>query len=246
MLPEFSSIISDFFPFASAFELIPESSSANVPKTLTLRSQSMLWLAVSGLAFSFILIALSNVGPNKILSVFWRVLYKNSTIEKMVQEEFNLKSMSSILLLFNFVVTTSLLMYLSCLYFFSGYIDSMLFVFPVVPIYFFTWPIIWYLLIGFLTGEGKMLSENKKNVILLAQILGILFSLLLLIWTFNLQWSSYLSVIFLALLILLWCFKLFTGVIFSLRQHIKWYYIWLYAITIEVLPLLLGYRFAVG
>lgn len=224
------------------FQLIEDGGLKEIPKSLDWRNQSTLWYAILALAFSFVLIALSNMGPNKILGIFWRVLYKNNTVEKIVQEEFALKSFSSLLLLLNFVVTTSVLMYLSYLHFKPEAGWGNFYFFLLIPLYFFLWTLLSLMLVGYVTGERQTLSENKKNTMLLVEIAGVFFSILLLVWTFNLKWSTYFVYCFFGLLIFLWLFRLFRGFIFVAAHRVSWYYIGLYILTLEILPLLLVYR----
>lgn len=223
------------------------SSSGNVPLALSPRNQSTMWVSIIGLTVSFILIALSRLGTVNLIPVFSRILYKNSNVEKIVQEEYPLTSISSILLLINFIVTSIILLYLSDLYFSNRQLFSfgeqfyLLYIFALIPLYLLFWPIIWFNVIGFLTKEGKMLSENKKNTILFSQISGILFSFLLLVWSFNLKWSKYCMIAFIVLICLMWLYKIFRGIFFSFRHGIAWYYIILYLCTLEILPLVLIY-----
>lgn len=229
-------------PVLDGFELIGNTAVEEVPLALGERNKSTMWFALLGLTVSFLLIAMSNYGTNKLVMIFARVLYKNNSVEKIVQEEYSLTSFSSVLLLLNFVVTSTVLLYLSYLHNYARDNYELFYLFPVLPLYFFLWPLIWFNLVGGLTGEGKLLSENKKNAVLFAQIIGLLFSFLLLVWTFNLQWSTYFIVAFVFTIVVFWIFKFLRGIVFSRQHQISWAYILLYAITLELLPLLISYN----
>ena len=199
-----------------------------IPLKLTERNLNVLWIAMTGLAISFILLALSKQGTSKIVVIFSKIIFKNSSILKTINEEYSLSNFSSFLLIVNFILTTSLLTYLTFLHFLTFF-----------PVYFFLWPLIWYNVIGLITNEQKIFKENKMNIIVLSQITGFFFSFLLLIWTFNLKWSNLLVYAFAGILVLFWIYKLFRGIIFSFQHQISWYYIFLYFCTLEILPLLL-------
>ena len=236
---DFSTIIAanDVFHFFNGKE------AAEIPFTLEARNQTTMWFAMIGLSVSFILLAMSRLASINIVLVFSKILYKNSNVEKIVREEFPLTSFSSVVLLLNFMVTTTLLLYLTYLHFNTGNGNhfELFYFLPAVPLYFFLWPLIWFNVIGYLTREGQIMRPNKQNTILFAQIIGVIFSLLLLIWAFNIKWSEYFIYGFLAIISLFWLYKILRGIIFSLENNVAWYYIILYFCTLEILPLVLIY-----
>ncbi|MFN5416602.1 MAG: DUF4271 domain-containing protein, partial [Flavobacteriia bacterium] len=95
--------------------------------------------------------------------------------------------------------------------------------------------------IGFISKEGEDLKENKYNTLIFAQILGVIFSLLLLIWTFNMKWSEVFVLIFAGTAGIFWLFRIIRGFLFSIQKGIAWYYLFLYFCTLEILPLILIY-----
>ncbi len=214
---------------------------SDIPLILVERNQSVLWIALFGLSISFILIAFSRFGSSNFVVVFSKILYKNNNINKIIQDEYSLFSMGSIFLLLNYLISTSTLLYLAN-FSFSYVKEINIFIFlPLLPIYFLLWPLICYNIVGFLTGEKETFGENKKNVIVLSQLVGILFSLLLLLWTFNLKWSIYFIYAFIILMSFFWIYKIFRGIIFSFQHNVSWYYIILYFCTLEILPIFIFY-----
>ncbi|MES2588486.1 MAG: DUF4271 domain-containing protein [Bacteroidota bacterium] len=218
-----------------------DNSKIEIPLKLIERNQSIMWIALFGLSVSFLLIAFSRFGSSNFVVVFSRILYKNNQINKIIQDEFSLTSLGSIFLLLNYLVSTSTLLYISNFSFL--YIkDVNVFVFlPLLPVYFLLWPLICYNFIGFLTNEKETFSENKKNVIILSQVMGLLFSMLLLLWTFNLKWSLYFIYSFVFFIAFFWFYKILRGIIFSFQHKVSWYYIILYFCTLEILPILIFY-----
>ena len=244
---DFNSAITNFlndFSFrlsADGFHFFSGNEFHDIPLTLIERNQSVLWIALFGLSLSFILIAFSRFGSSNFVVVFSKILYKNNNINKIIQDEYSLFSMGSIFLLINYLISTSTLLYLANFSFL--YVkDINIFIFlPLLPIYFLLWPLICYNFVGFLTGERETFGENKKNVIVLSQLMGILFSLLLLLWTFNLKWSIYFIYTFIILISFFWIYKIFRGIIFSFQHNVSWYYIILYFCTLEILPIFIFY-----
>lgn len=234
--------ISQIIAVGESFHLFTEKEVAEIPFYLQARNTDTVWFAMIGLSLSFVLLALSKVASSNIVVIFSRVLYKNGTVEKIVREEFPLGSFSSAVLLLNFVVTSTVLLYLAYLSFYPKTNNFELFFFlPLVPLYFFVWPLLWFNIVGYLTKESVILKANKHNAILFSQIIGVLFSILLLLWAFNIKWSEFFIFIFAAVVLLFWAYRFLRGIIFSLQSGVAWYYIILYFCTLEILPLMLIY-----
>ncbi len=237
-LDDFSSRLS-----VSEFNFFGNNSSSNIPLELSSRNNEVMWIALSGLIVSVILLALSRFGSSNYIGIFSRILLKNNSINKVVQEEFTLSSPGSILLIFNYIISSTTLLYLAYLHYFI-HDDLKLFYFlPIIPIYFFLWPLLCFNFLSFITNEKAAFSENKKNVIVLSQIMGVLFSIILLLWAFNLKWSIYFIYSFIFLICFFWLYKFLRGIIFSFQHNISWYYIILYFCTLEILPIISIYLY---
>lgn len=224
------------------FEFIDSSSNSEIPLHLSLRNHDTLWFSLIGVSISFVLLAISRIGSSNVVAIFSKALYKNKNIEKIVKEDYSLNSFRSIILVLNFIITCSILLYLSYLHFNVNNNFTLMYFLPIVPVYFFLWPLLCYSLIGFLTKEKKIVVENKHNVILISQIIGLLFSILLLLWAFNIKWSEYFILAFIIIMVSFWIYKIFRGIIFSFQHGVAWYYIILYFCTLEILPLVLIYN----
>lgn len=236
--------ISDFFQFTENDFLFFESNSkAFIPLQLTPRNNEVIWIALIGLIISVLILALSRFGSSNYIGVFSRILIKNNSINKIVQDEYSLSSIGSILLVLNYIVSSTTLLYLTYQHFYIKYDLNLLYILPIFPIYFFLWPLICFNFIGFISNERNTFNENKKNVVILTQIIGIIFSAVLLLWTFNLKWSDYFIYFFISVFILMWFYKIIRGIIFSLQHNVAWYYIILYFCTLEILPIISIYLF---
>lgn len=230
------------------FDFIQENefhSSGEIPFNLGLRNKELLWFSMIGISISFVLLAFSRLASNNIVFIYSRILYKNTQIEKILKEQFSLSSFSSIVLVINFIVTTTFLLYLTYIHFHLSNRYELFYFYPILPLYFFLWPMLCYYLIGLFTKNHKVFKENRQNNIVLSQFLSILFSLLLLLWTFNMKWSIYFIYAFVFLFVIFWLYKIFRGFLFSINHGIAWYYIILYFCTLEILPLVLFYNILV-
>jgi hypothetical protein len=218
----------------------------HIPDSLVLRNQSIMWLTLSALSCSFLLLAFSNIGTNRLVGVFSKMIFKNSSILKIINEEYSIKNFSSFLLILNFVITSCFLIYLSLLHYQPTTLENYLIFIPLFPLYVLMWPLLTYYFVGFISNQHKVFLENRKNIVLICQFLGLLFSFLLLFWTFNIKWAEMFSFLFIGILGLLWFFKILRGIIFSFMHGVAWYYIILYFCTLEILPLILIFSIFIG
>lgn len=223
------------------FKFLGLENSDSIPLNLNFNNQSTLWFAMIGLAVSFVLLATSKMASSNLVFIFSRVLYKNATVLKVVKEEYNLNSLTSVILTLNFIITSSILLYLSYINYFGVSNFELIYFLPIIPVIYVFWPMFCLNFIGFISKEGESLKENKFNTLIFAQILGVIFSLLLLIWTFNMKWSNIFVLIFAGITGIFWLYRIFRGFFFSIQKGIAWYYLFLYFCTLEILPLILIY-----
>src|SRR6187431_537825 len=116
----------------------------DIPLKLVERNQSTLWIAMIGLAISFILLAFSNLGTSRLAYIFSKIVFKNNAILKIINEEYALTNFSSFILILNFVLTTSILTYLTFLHVDINLNNKFLYLLPLFPIYIFLWPLVWF------------------------------------------------------------------------------------------------------
>lgn len=219
-----------------------------VPGSLTPRSESLTWISTALLAASFLLIALSRLSASHFVLSISKAVYKNKNVERTLQDEFPIASISSFLLVLNYLISCSALIYLSYLYSFNFQKPeiSLLYYLPIFPGILLFWPWIALSFVGLLTGEGKNILESKLNTWLFAEFSGLFYSLILLVWTFNLQWSEYFVWAFLVFSIAMWLYRFLRGFLFAISKGMRWYYIILYFCTLEILPLAMIYWILTG
>lgn len=171
-------------------------------------------------------------------------MYRNKRISKIVQISYPLNTFSSLLLLLNYIISMSALLFLTLQTFqpisnhdilYMGIISALLVLVPWISMF----------AVGFLTGDKESLAENKINTIVFSHASGLVYSILLLIWTFNTQWSNIFVNIFLGIALLFAFYRLLRGFISASKKGVRWYYIILYLCTLEILPFVLLYQFLV-
>lgn len=229
--------------FKLDFEFFDTNSSIiSIPFELGIRNQNNMWISTVGLIISVTFLAFSRFGSSNYIYVFYKLLSKNNSINKIIQDEFSLSSIGSVLLILNYIVSFSSLIYLTFynqIDFFSARVLLLFF----IPMYLLLWPLFWFWSFGFLVDNHEVFSENKKNIIVISQFKGIIFTLMLLFWTFNQKWSSCFIYCFMLVLFFAWVYKLLRGIIFSIQHNISWYYIILYFCTLELIPFFFIYTY---
>jgi hypothetical protein len=108
-----------------------------------------------------------------------------------------------------------------------------------------------HLFLGFmftsaLTGEKSLfntyLSQTWTNML----SFSLLFFMLALIWVLNPSFNHLMSQLFIYLLIAFYLFRFIKLLITSLGAGVRWYYLFLYLCTLEILPMVLIYHYVVG
>lgn len=209
-----------------------------LPSALSIRTEHITIVATILLFASTSIIALARVNSKNFVLTLAKAIYKNKQIDKIVHEEYPLNNLSSILLVINYLVSSSALIFLCLPYKYSLQTEVFWWLLP-IPFLVFFLPWLSLNVISILVGDSSFVTESKKNTVILTHFLGLFYSLLLLFWTFNMPWRRYFIPVFLAATILSWFFRFFRGFIFAIQKGASWYYIILYFCTLEILPFVL-------
>lgn len=208
---------------------------------LLARNEQLVWISTSFLLISFLFIAFARSNSNQFVLILAKVIYKNKNLEKIIQEEYALRTLASVLLTFNFVFVFTANLNLLLQHHGVVFTWVELYWILIPPVFYLVWTWFSAAMIGWFTGESNLLKPIKQNGLILLQALGVILSLLLLLWTFNTKWSFYFEWIFVGLVSFFVFYRLWRGIIVSFQRGIAWYYIILYFCTLEILPYLLLY-----
>lgn len=219
------------------FEIIGKSE--GIPSSLTLRSESITVVATSMLAVSFFIVALARLSSRQQLYSMVKAVYKNKNVGRIIQEEYPLNNLTSIFLILNYIITASALVFLCVAP--SSFTSNPYAILTLLPVPFLIVFLPWLSLIfiGALTGEKEVVAESRINTLLLAHFSGLVYSLLLLVWAFNIQWKETFIYVFAGITFFLWFYRFLRGFIFAFNKGAPWYYIILYFCTLEILPFVL-------
>lgn len=211
-----------------------------IPASLSIRGANVAFVALLMLAFSFFIIAFARLSSKQMVVGMIKAIYKNKQIDKIIQDEYPLNNASSFFLVLNYIISASALLFL-CIPAANNLDPKIIFFLLPIPILIVFLPWFSLFLVGFVSGEKNSVTESKINTFIFAHFAGIIYSLMLLVWAFNIQWTNIFIEIFIWFTFAIWVYRFFRGFLFALNKGISWYYIILYFCTLEILPFVLIY-----
>ena len=220
-----------------AFGIINNTQEILVPKLLSPKVNSMYGTITLFLSIAILLITFARMSSSYFLIAITKSIYKNRSIEKISQEEMPLSALSSFCLLINFLICASCLLYLTVDFFHDTISTNTLLAIIYTPILFLFGPYLFLNLVEFISGEKGITKAIKLTNWAICKFLGILFSLLVLLWIFNDKNAGVFGYILLVILTLCYVYRIIRGIIFAFSKGISWYYIILYFCMFEIIPM---------
>jgi hypothetical protein len=220
-----------------AFGIINNTQEIVVPKLLSPKVNSMYGTITLFLSIAILLITFARMSSSYFLIAITKSIYKNRSIEKISQEEMPLSALSSFCLLINFLICASCLLYLTVDFFHDTISTSTLLAIIYTPILFLFGPYLFLNLVEFISGEKGITKAIKLTNWAICKFLGILFSLLVLLWIFNDKNAGVFGYILLVILTVCYVYRIIRGIIFAFSKGISWYYIILYFCMFEIIPM---------
>jgi len=210
-----------------------------IPRELALRDNSVTPIIGGALFISFVLIAFAKMLKSDIYLTLVISNVKIAGLPTYLRENFPLNKGGSYLLLANYFIACSTVIYM--LYDSSdiSYQDWVNIGF--IPIALLLWSLGSMLMMGLITGESNVFYEPIAMKIIGAQIIGVIIFLIALV-------SALYSVNHWVLVqLVLWAFlgeyfiRLSKSIIAVYLKGVSWYYIILYFCTLEIMPLFVAY-----
>ncbi len=209
-----------------------------LPEELTLRDFSTSAIIGYGLFASFVFIAVAKLFKSDIFEMLFYSNFKVKNINVFLKENYALNRPESFLLIINFFVSSTLILYILLDFPETGM--NLKFLFSVFfPIGLFFFSVLVILVTSLLFGEYKTIQQLMFFRILGVQLLGIIFMILGLTWLLsNQSFESFLLAVVIVT-ILEFLVRVLKGGTSVLQKNIPWYYIILYFCTLEILPLII-------
>lgn len=220
-----------------------EGNYGEVPDSLVLRPPTFTLVMISILAASFIIVAISKLRNSKAIPTVLAVSFKNAAIDQYLKNNMRLESLSSILLIINYFVSFSLCLFI----FFSRIVllDSFWAAISSIslPIILFIIETVGLFVIGIITGELKKLISAIIVTLTGNQFVGLLLSLLSLIWIMNPEYNKIFFNVFVTIICFKYLSRILKNSIALSLNGVPWYYLILYFCTLEILPLFVTYYY---
>lgn len=208
-----------------------------IPNELSLKSEGYDLIFGVLLIISIVLIAIAKRNNEKVFAILFKLFFATSNIEQKIKESYHIFSLSSILLLVNY------LLMMSCLLFLSNYYLALYpnwFVSLVsfgLPLFMFILQITPVFLMNFFSDAKLNLFVITGTSFVVFQVTGLLLNLLLIVWILNPTHGLTFIYIFLSIVVLMHFIRFVKNSLVVLSTSVSWYYILLYFCTLEILPL---------
>lgn len=220
-----------------AFGIINDTQEIVVPKLLSPKVNSMYGTITLLLSLGILMITFARMRSSYFLIAITKSIYKNRSIEKISQEEMPLSGLSSFCLLINFLICASCLLYLTVDFFHNSISTNTLLAIIYTPMLFLFGPYLFLNLVEYISGEIGITKAIKLTNWAICKLLGILFSLLVLLWIFNDKNAGFFGYTLLVILSICYIYRIIRGIIFAFSKGISWYYIILYFCMFEIIPM---------
>tara|TARA_R110002072_G_scaffold303031_1_gene491514 strand:- start:13287 stop:13982 length:696 start_codon:yes stop_codon:yes gene_type:complete len=212
-----------------------------IPDELTLRNDSSMKAVGFGFFIAFIFIAITKLIKSDVFVNLGIAFLKQRTLEQYLKESYSLFELHSIMQIINYWLSFSLLLYVFFeLPGFNNGLELTLVIFT--PLVWFLLTILGLLLTSALSGESKNLYSLVYFKIIGTQFLGLTFFVAGSLWFLTPINENTLALIIIILLSTEFIFRLIKSLFRILEHKVSWYYIILYFCTLEILPLLIGFR----
>jgi len=214
----------------------------SIPSELGARELHFSYEVGMALSLSFLLIAFARLARPNIYVAIGVGLIKTSGLRAHIKESFPLNKKGSILLLINYLLSSSLIVYLCLDNLGLQRIDQLIIALG-TPLALLFGNLFSLLATGWVTGESEIFKEPLIMKIIGAQAIGIVYFVCALIWVLNSSYQDVLSQIVIWAFLIESLIRIVKSTLTVYSQGVSWYYIILYFCTLEILPLFVVYYF---
>ena len=192
------------------------------------------------LFISFVLVSTSKLMKANMFMALMTSIVKIQGLQAHLRESFPLNRRASLLLLVNYHVSFSLVLFLFQQLSIIN-LDYSWWINLFVPFTLLAYSIIGMVFTGILTGERSVFAEPLAMKVVGAQVLGLIYSILGLISAlYHIEITIFLQLV-VGIFLLESGIRMVKSVLVVLARGVSWYYIILYFCTLEILPLFVAY-----
>ena len=207
---------------------------------ITERGNESIKIILAILLFCVATIALSKFNNSDLFRSITKSFFRFKLIENNFNDENRIGFAASILLNINFILSLTICLFLAFTNFVSG--NEALIYALCFSAYLIIIQQISFRLVALLSGEHMISEEIGVLTKQIWHMAGLLFLIIALIWALNQQSTLTVSRFYFIILLTLFAFRYIKGIFLCHKMGIKWYYLFLYLCTLEIMPSLLLYN----
>ena len=207
---------------------------------ITERGNESIKIILAILLFCVATIALSKFNNSDLFRSVTKNFFRFKLLESNFNDENRIGFSASFLLNINFILSLTICFFLAFTNFVSG--NEALIYALCFSAYLIIIQQISFRLVALLSGEHMVSEEIGVLTKQIWHMAGLLFLIIALIWALNQQSTLALSRFYFIILLTLFAFRYIKGIFLCHKMGIKWYYLFLYLCTLEIMPSLLLYN----
>ena len=207
---------------------------------ITERGNESIKIILAILLFCVATIALSKFNNSDLFRSITKSFFRFKLIENNFNDENRIGFGTSILLNINFILSLTICFFLAFTNFVAG--NEALIYALCFSAYLIIIQQISFRLVALLSGEHMVSEEIGVLTKQIWHMAGLLFLIIALIWALNQQSTLAVSRFYFIILLILFAFRYIKGIFLCHKMGIKWYYLFLYLCTLEIMPSLLLYN----
>ncbi len=207
---------------------------------ITERGNESIKIILAILLFCVATIALSKFNNSDLFRSVTKNFFRFKLLESNFNDENRIGFAASFLLNINFILSLTICFFLAFTNFVSG--NEALIYALCFSAYLIIIQQISFRLVALLSGEHMVSEEISVLTKQIWHMAGLLFLIIALIWALNQQSTLAVSRFYFIILLTLFAFRYIKGIFLCHKMGIKWYYLFLYLCTLEIMPSLLLYN----
>ena len=204
---------------------------------ITERGNESIKIILAILLFCVATIALSKFNNSDLFRSVTKNFFRFKLLESNFNDENRIGFAASFLLNINFILSLTICFFLAFTNFVSG--NEALIYALCFSAYLIIIQQISFRLVALLSGEHMISEEIGVLTKQIWHMAGLLFLIIALIWALNQQSTLTVSRFYFIILLTLFAFRYIKGIFLCHKMGIKWYYLFLYLCTLEIMPSLL-------
>ena len=218
---------------------------SKIPRELTYREAPINTTIVVGLFLSFILISLARLIKTDVYFLMLKSFTKIKGLRLHIRDVYPVNKGDSIFLVFNYIISSTTILFI--LFDTSSFsTENSIYYLTLIPLILLLLPIGFIYLVSILSGERFFLLELVVMKVVGAQLLGVFYFILSLVFIFRPFSEHLLLKSILLSFILENIYRLFKSFMIVYAQGVSFYHIILYFCTLEILPYVIVCYFMFG